>query len=320
MPSQLELDVAAAVELLDVLAKASQAEAETAMAHHHAAAAASSGSSSSPRRPSTAGSSEAIDAPAVVPGQTSAVSLNRDDLDAAAAVAFVFETTVGAGLTATWGRALVVAKLTGSRGWFSAPLYCRVASLGAGMSLGVRRCATLAFLGKQELEKLKSGRKVRVRAGASLCLAVPFKAPSTTSSSSKAAADSGSDAKRAFRPIFYRSQDLGFDFDSSSSGGVDDVAPDYRVSRGVMVDLSLRVGVLAPCDKLTREALALALDQQQKQGGKEKEKAKIDREALLSGRAPFDAPPKVLRPLARRLNLAAGLEHRPAAPWPGVSR
>lgn len=300
--TQLELDVLAAIELVDALARASTLDAEI-----KAAAAASSPSSAapSPRRPSSAGSggiTAPIDAPAVTPGQSSAPSLNRDDLDAAAAVAFIFETAVGAGIMASAGRALVVAKVEGQRGWWSAPLVARVASVGTGVSLGARRCATLAFLDKKELDKLSRGSKVRLRAGASLCLAVPFARSTATSKSS-----SSSSNKKGFSPSLYRSTDLGFEF-------VGDSAPDYRVSRGLMADFSLRASALVPCDKLTRAALGGA---ESSSSGDKISKTKIDRGELLSGKTPA---PLALRPLARRLNAAAGLASRPAAPWPGVSK
>ena len=286
--SQLELDVLAAIELLDALARASTLDAEIRRAS-------AGGEPSSPHRPSSAGSgggtTAPIDAPAMTPGQSSAPPLNRDDLDACAAVAFVFETTAGAGVTVGAGRALVLAKVAGQRGWWSAPLVLRVASIGAGVALGARRCATLAFLGSEELGRLSSGSPARLRAGASLCLAVPMAARTSTAA----------EKRRGFSPRLYRSADLGFDFVGGS-------APDYRVSRGLMADLSLRVGVLAPCDKLTRAALG---------GDAPSSKGKLDCGALLSGATPA---PVAIRPLARRLNAAAGLAARPAAPWPGVSK
>ena len=305
-PSQLELDVVAAIELLDALARASTLDAEI---RHAAAASAGGEPSSSPGRPSSAGSGGAapIDAPAVTPGQSSAPSLNRDDLDAAAAVAFVFETVVGAGVTAGAGRALVLAKLEGKRGFWSAPLVARVGSVGAGASLGARRCATLAFLGRRELERLSRGSRVRLSAGASLCLAVPLAAKTSAAAATPTSAaegkSPGTKSRKGFSPSLYRSTDLGFDLVGSS-------APDYRVSRGVMADVSLRVSALLPCDKLTRAALLLG-------GNGDSSKQKVDRAALLSGETPA---PVAIRPLARRLNAAAGLAARPAAPWPGVGK
>ena len=315
--SQLELDVIAAIELLDALARASTLDAEI-----RRAAASAGGEPSSPqRRPSSAGSSAGtpaaaapIDAPAVTPGQSSAPSLNRDDLDAAAAVAFVFETAAGAGVVAGAGRALVLAKVEGQRGWWSAPLVARVFSVGAGASLGARRCATLAFLGRRELERLARGSRVRLSAGASLCLAVPLAAKKKTSTAATATAagttsskssSSSSSSRKGFSPSLYRSTDLGFDFAGGSLG------PDHRVSRGLMADFSLRVSALFPCDKLTREALGDG------QNSSSSSKTKVDRGELLSGRTPA---PLAIRPLARRLNAAAGLAARPAAPWPGVSK
>lgn len=304
-PSQLELDVVAAVELLDALARASTLDIEIKRAAAQTSSAGNEPSStSSPRRPSSAGSGGTpapIDAPAVTPGQSSAPSLNRDDLDTAAAVAFVFETAAGAGLTAGAGRALVLAKVDGKRGFWSAPLVARVFSVGAGASLGARRCATLAFLGRKELERLRRGSRVRLSAGASLCLAVPLAAKKTPTS----AMSSTSTSTKGFSPSLYRSTDLGFDFAGGS-------APDYRISRGLMADFSLRVHALLPCDRLTREALGQA-----DADGGQVSKNKIDREALLSGETPA---PLAIRPLARRLNAAAGLAARPAAPWPGVSK
>ena len=286
----------AAIELLDALAHAATLDAEIrAAAGAGGGAAGEPSSSSSPRRPSSAGSSTApIDAPAMTPGQSSSPPLNRDDLDSCAAVAFVFETTAGAGVTAGLGRALVLAKVEGQRGWWSAPLVCRVVSLGAGVALGARRCATLAFLGKEELGKLAAGSRVRLRAGSSLCLAVPL---------ANAAGNNSYLHRKGFSPRLYRSTDLGFDLVGSS-------APDYRVSRGVMADFSLRVSALLPCDKLTRAALLLG-------GNGDSSKQKVDRAALLSGETPA---PVAIRPLARRLNAAAGLAARPAAPWPGVGK
>lgn len=290
--TQLEQDVLAAIELLDALARASVLDDEIRRASA-ANEPSSSPSSSSPPRPSSAGSgTPPIDAPAMTPGQSSAPSLNRDDLDAAAAVAFVFETAVGAGVTAGAGRALVVAKVKGQRGWWSAPMIARVVSIGAGVSLGVRRCATLAFLGKKELEHLSKGSKVRLSAGASLCLAVPLKATACYKS------------RKGFSPALYRSTDLGFEL-------IGDTPPDYRVSRGLMADFSLRVSAVLPCDKLTRQALSSS------GGGENSSFSKIDREALLSGETPA---PVAIRPLARRLNAAAALEKRPAAPWPAVGK
>lgn len=297
---QLELDVLAAIELIDALARASILDAEIRRANE-----AASSSDPSPRQPSSPGSgggglTAPIDAPAVTPGQSSAPSLNRDDLDAAAAVAFILETAVGAGVTAGAGRALVVAKVEGQRGWWSAPLVARVASVGVGVSLGARRCATLAFLDKHELEKLSKGSKVRLRVGASLCLAVPCPAASKGSSNSS--------NKNGLSPSLYRSTDLGFEFVGNS-------APDYRVSRGVMADFSLRVSALVPSDKLTRAALGA--DTLSSSPGGDTKRAKIDREELLSGKTPA---PRALRLLAHRLNDAAGLASRPSAPWPGVSK
>lgn len=115
---------------------------------------------------------------------------------------------------------------------------------------------------------------------------------------------SGSSSRKGFSPSLYRSTDLGFDF----AGG----CSDYRISRGVMADFSLRVSAMLPCDNLTRAALSTGSADLNSSS-----KTKIDRGALLSGQTPA---PVALRPLARRLNAAAGLAARPSAPWPGVSK